>query len=158
MTAATSSQPVFDPRDPNFTGKVRASFANQRVMETLGIHIHDLQPGRIELRMPFAEAFTQQHGFLHAGILTTALDSACGYAAFSLMAAEAEVLTAEFKTNLLAPAEGSEFAFRATVLKPGRTLTVAEARAFSLSGGGEKLVASMTATLMAVYGRSDVQP
>jgi len=121
-------------------------------MQTLGIQIARLGPGEIELTMLYAPAYTQQHGFMHAGIITTALDSACGYAAFSLMPADAEVLTVEFKTNLLAPAKGERFAFRAEVVKPGRTLTVCEARAFALEHGAEeRLVASMTGTLMAIF-------
>src|ERR1700747_614031 len=102
----------FQPQDPQFQERVRASFARQRVMQTLGIEIADLQPGEIELAMPYEAAYTQQHGFTHAGIITTALDSACGYAAFSLMPADAAVLTVEFQTNLLAPAMGRRVLFR----------------------------------------------
>jgi uncharacterized protein (TIGR00369 family) len=147
---------TFVPRDARFAERVQESFARQAVMHTLGIEIARLEPGAIELTMPFAPAYTQQHGFLHAGIITTALDSACGYAAFSLMPAEAAILTVEFKTNLLAPAKGERFVFRAHVVKPGRSLTVCEARAFALDGTEERLIASMTGTLMAVYGREDV--
>ena len=107
--------------------------------------------------MPFAPAFTQQHGFIHAGIISAVLDSACGYAAFSLMPADAAVLTVEFKTNLLAPAKGDRFLFRARVVKPGRTLTVCDAQAFALEGGAdERLVATMTGTLMALFERPNV--
>jgi uncharacterized protein (TIGR00369 family) len=106
--------------------------------------------------MPPDPAYTQQHGFMHAGIITTALDSACGYAAFTLMPLDAAVLTVEFKTNLLAPAKGERFIFRAQVIKPGRTLTICEPRALALEGSKEKLVATMTGTLMAVIGRQDV--
>ena len=148
----------FVPKDPNFADRVRASFARQRVMQTLGAEIVDLQPGRIELTMPFAPEFTQQHGFIHAGIIATVLDSACGYAAFSLMPADAAVLTVEFKTNLIAPAKGEQFAFRAHVLKPGKTLTVCDARAFALDRNHmERLIATMTGTLMAVYDREGVR-
>jgi uncharacterized protein (TIGR00369 family) len=147
----------FEARDPQFADRVRASFARQRVMQTLGIEIAELSPGAVTLTMPYDAALTQQHGFLHAGILTTALDSACGYAAFSLMAAEAAVLTVEFKTNLLAPAKGDRFIFRAEVVKPGRTLTVCDARAFALGeGAGERLIATMTGTLMAVFARQGI--
>jgi uncharacterized protein (TIGR00369 family) len=125
-------------------------------MATLGIEISDLKAGEIELRMPYAAAYTQQHGFMHAGIITTALDSACGYAAFSLMPDDAAVLTVEFKTNLLAPAQGDYFLFRARVLKPGRTITVCDAQAFGVEKGKEKLVATMTGTLMALFGREGV--
>lgn len=146
--------PPFEPRDPDFERRVRESFARQAAMATLGIEIAAVVPGRVELTMPFAEALTQQHGFIHAGVLTTALDSACGYAALSLMDAEAAVLTVEFKTNLLAPAKGAAFRFRADVVKPGRTLTVCDAVAFA--EGGETPLATMTATLMAVRDRAEL--
>jgi uncharacterized protein (TIGR00369 family) len=147
----------FQPNDPNFQDRVRASFSRQRVMLTLGISITHLQPGEIELTMPYDAAYTQQHGFIHAGIISAALDSACGYAAFSLMPADAAVLTIEFKTNLLAPAKGERFKFRARVVKPGRTLTVCDAQAFAETGDtGGKLIATMTGTLMAVFERRGI--
>ncbi len=149
MTAAT----LFDPADAE---RVRASFARQTAMATLGIELASVEKGAVELRMPYAAPFTQQHGFIHAGIISTALDSACGYAAFSTMSADAAVLTVEFKVNLLAPAKGDRFVFRARVLKPGRTLTVCEAQAFAYEGDRAKLIASMTGTLMAVYGRDGI--
>ena len=136
---------------------MRASFARQQAMATLGIAIARLEPGMIELGMDYDPAYTQQHGFIHAGIITTALDSACGYAAFSLMPPDAAVLTAEFKSNFLAPAKGRRFAFRAEVIKPGRTLTVYDARAYALDdGAAERLIATMMATLMAVYERDGI--
>ena len=106
--------------------------------------------------MAHEDALTQQNGFLHAGIVSTALDSACGYAAFSLMPAEAAVLTVEFKINLLNPADGERFRFVANVVKSGRTLTICEARAYAVTGQDEKLVATMTGTLMALIGRAGV--
>src|SRR3974390_2679709 len=130
---------TFEPKDTNFAARVRGSFARQAAMQTLGVEITRLAAGEIELAMPYEAAFTQQHGFVHAGIMATVLDSACGYAAFSLMPADAAVLTVEFKTNLLAPAKGERFAFRAHVVKPGRTLTVCDARAFALSDGAENM-------------------
>ena len=148
--------PSFEPKDANFRERVAASFQRQAVMHTLGIAIVRLEPGEIELTMPYAQPFTQQHGFVHAGIITTALDSACGYAAFSLMEKDAAVLTVEFKTNLLAPAKGETFLFAAEVIKPGRTLTVCEAKAYALTDGPAKLIAIMTGTLMAVTGRDGV--
>jgi len=135
------------PPDPAFESRVRASFARQEVMKSLGIEIARLGPGEIELTMPYARAYTQQHGFVHAGIIATALDSACGYAAFSLMPVDAAVLTVEFKINLLAPARGERFSFRARVVKAGRTISVCEGRA----------VATMTCTVMAVFDREDVR-
>jgi uncharacterized protein (TIGR00369 family) len=148
---------TFQPKDPNFAERVRASFARQRMMQTLGVEIARIAPGEIELAMPYGAAFTQQHGFIHAGVMATVLDSACGYAAFSLMPADAAVLTVEFKTNLLAPAKGERFLFRAHVVKPGRTLTVSDGRAFAIDGSGEeRLIASMNGTLMAVYDRPNI--
>jgi uncharacterized protein (TIGR00369 family) len=147
----------FDPKDPDYQARVLVSFNRQSVMSTLGIELTEIGPGRIVLTMPYRVEYTQQHGFVHAGIITTALDSACGYAAFSLMPADAAVLTVEFKTNLLAPASGERFVFRANVIKPGRTLTVCEAQAFAQAMGKEKLVANMTGTLMAVFDRQGIQ-
>jgi uncharacterized protein (TIGR00369 family) len=146
----------FNSKDANFEARVRTSFARQTAMATLGIEIAELKPGEIELRMPYAIAYTQQHGFVHAGIITTALDTACGYAAFSLMPDDAAVLTVEFKTNLVAPARGDHFLFRARVLKPGRTITVCDAQAFAVEQGKERLVATMTGTLMALFDREGI--
>jgi len=143
----------FKPYDPDYSAKIETSFAKQNAMQTLGIRLIDVQPGALVLEMPYNRKLTQQNGFIHAGIITTALDSACGYAAFSLMKPDAAVLTVEFKTNLLAPAQGEYFIFRAKVLKPGRTLTISEAKAYAVKDGREKLIASMTATLMAIYDR-----
>jgi len=145
----------FEPKDKNFEARVRTSFARQTAMATLGIEITGVTAGEVELKMPYAAAYAQQHGFIHAGIITTALDSACGYAAFSLMPEDAAVLTVEFKTNLIAPARGDHFLFRARVVKPGRTITVCDAQA-SVEGGKEKLVATMTGTLMALFSREDI--
>ena len=147
----------FQAKDAHFDGRVRASFARQRVMETLGIEIVRLEPGEIELSMLYDPAYAQQHGFTHAGIIATALDSACGYAAFSLMPPEAAVLTVEFKINLLAPAEGQRFLFRGRVIKPGRMLTVCEAEAFAFADDvQQRTVATMTGTLMAVFDRRGI--
>lgn len=126
-------------------------------MRTLGVEIVRLEPGEIEFAMPYNRAYTQQHGFMHAGIIATALDSACGYAAYSLMPAGAAVLTVEFKTNLLAPAQGEAFRFRAHVVKPGKTLSFCEGRAFAIKDGEERLIATMSGTLMAVSPRYGVE-
>ncbi len=146
----------FKPRSANYGQRVRDSFARQIAMETLGITLDHVAAGRVDLSMLYDRKTTQQHGFVHAGVITTALDSAAGYAAYSLMADDAAVLTAEFKTSLLAPADGERFIFRGEVLKPGRTLTFTESRAYAVKDGSEKLIATMTATMMAVTGRSDV--
>jgi uncharacterized protein (TIGR00369 family) len=144
------------PRDPEFEIRVRASFARQEAMKTLGIEIVRVAPGEIELTMPHCPAYTQQHGFVHAGIIATALDSACGYAAFSLMPDNAAVLTVEFKINLLAPAKAERFVFRSRVVKAGRVITVSEGQALAMEAGGERPVATMTSTLMAVVGRDGI--
>lgn len=142
---------------PGYDARVRDSFARQGAMQTMGIEIVEVGPGRLELAMPYNPAYSQQHGFVHAGVITTALDSACGYAAFTLMDERAAVLSVEFKTSLLAPADGERFVFRAEVTKSGRTLSFAEARAYAVKDGREKHIASMSATLMAVMDRAGIE-
>jgi uncharacterized protein (TIGR00369 family) len=144
----------FEPKNPDYRKIASATFDAQHAMRTLGISIARLEPGEVELAMPYSRDLTQQNGFIHAGIITAGLDTACGIAAFTLMPAGCDILTVEFKTNLLAPARGERFAFRAHVVKPGRTLTVCEARAYAQADGGETLIASMTGTLMALVPRS----
>ena len=145
--------PRFEPKNPDYLEVATATFDRQPAMRTLGISIARLAPGEVDLAMAYSPAFTQQNGFVHAGIITAGLDNACGIAAFTLMPSGSDILTVEFKTNLLAPAKGERFAFRAVVVKPGRTLTVCEARAFAESDGVETLVATMTGTLMALTPR-----
>ena len=147
----------FMPKDPDDQRRVKETFNRQRVMQTLGVTLKEPEPGEIQFTMPANELYTQQHGFMHAGIITTALDSACGCAAFSLMPADAAIPTVEFKTNLVAPAKGESFVFHARVIKPGRTLTLCDAQAFAIDGGTKKLIATMSGTLMALYGRQDIQ-
>lgn len=142
------------PADPGFRQRVHDSFARQDVMRTLGATLELAEAGRVVIVMPHKAELTQQHGFVHAGIVSTALDSACGYAAFSLMPADAAVLTIEFKVNLLAPARGPWFRFEGQVVKAGRTISVAEGRAWQHeAGGAETLFATMSATIMTVQGR-----
>ena len=145
--------PRFEPKNPDYRSVAAATFERQQAMRTLGIMIARLEPGEVDLSMPYSADFTQQNGFVHAGIITAGLDNACGIAAFTLMPSGSDILTVEFKTNLLAPAKGDRFAFRAHVVKPGRTLTVCEARAFAQTGGTETLIATMTGTLMALPHR-----
>ncbi len=140
----------FEPRDPNFKGKVRQSFESQAVMATLNATLLEIDPGRVVIELPYQIALTQQNGFLHGGISATIMDSACGYAAHSLMPADAAVLTVEFKINLLAPARGERFRAVGQVRKPGKNLTLCEADLFAVATSGETLVATMTATLMAL--------
>jgi len=146
----------FLPKDKNFTKRVHDSFDRQLVMQTLGITMTGVSAGKVELEMPFDQKFTQQHGFLHAGIISTALDSACGYAAFSLMDIDAAVLTIEFKINLLAPARGIRFRFVGEVIKSGRTITVCDGKAYCIDGDTQKLIATMNGTLMAVTKRNNI--
>jgi uncharacterized protein (TIGR00369 family) len=141
------------PQDPGFEARVRAGFQRQQVMATLGARLTRVAPGETEIELPFRADLAQQHGFLHAGIVTTILDSACGAAAYSLMPADAEVLSIEFKTNLLAPARGELMVARARVVRAGRTITVCHADAVMAAGGREVHVATMTATMMTVLGR-----
>jgi len=143
----------FEPKNPDYRAIAAATFERQQAMQTLGISISRLEPGEVDLSMPYSPALTQQNGFVHAGIVTAGLDTACGIAAFTLMPPGCDILTVEFKTNLLAPAKGERFAFRASVVKPGRTLTVCAAQAFAQAGGSEILIATMTGTLMALAGR-----
>ncbi len=142
------------PADPGFAQRVQDSFARQAVMRTLGAVLEAVDAGRIVVVMPHKPELTQQHGFLHAGIVATLLDSACGYAAFSLMPADAAVLTIEFKVNLLAPARGPWLRCEGQVVKAGRTISVVDGRAWQHEAGGpETLCATMTATVMTVQGR-----
>ena len=147
----------FEPRCADYAERVRGSFARQGAMQTLGASLGLLEPGAVDIELPWAQGLTQQHGFLHAGMVATALDSACGYAGFTLMGQDAAVLTIEFKINLLAPARGERFRMEGRVIKPGRTITVCEGRAFAIENHQEKLVATMGCTLMAVTGRDNIQ-
>ncbi len=144
---------AFQPLDPAYAPRVRASFAKQRMLATLGTTLERVAPGEVEMRLPFREDLTQQHGFLHAGALTTVVDTACGYAALTLMPPGAAVLTVEFKMNLLAPGKGEAVVARARVLKAGRTLSVVAGDVLAVERGEERLVATMTATVMTVRDR-----
>jgi uncharacterized protein (TIGR00369 family) len=143
----------FEPKNPDYRAAAISTFDSQRAMRTLGISIVRLEPGEVELSMLYSADWSQQNGFIHAGIITAGLDNACGIAAYTLMPPLSDILTVEFKTNLLAPAKGERFRFRASVVKPGRTLTVCEARAIAIQKGIETLVATMTGTLMALAPR-----
>lgn len=147
---------VFNPQDPAFAQRVRESFARQTAMATIGATLVNVQPGAIEIELPYRADLCQQHGFIHAGIVTTIVDTACGYAAFSLMPPDAGVLSIEFKINLLAPAAGEKLIARGQVKKAGRTITVCEGDVFAVRDGRERLVATMLATMMTVLGRHDV--
>lgn len=141
---------MFEPRNPDFEARVRASFARQRLMATLGAEMTAVRPGEVELTLPYRADLTQQHGYLHAATVTAIADSACGYAANTLMAAGWNVLSVEFKVNFLAPALGEQFVATGRVLRPGRTLTVCAAEVWAEQPAERKLVAVMQATMMAL--------
>ena len=128
--------------------RVRGSFARQRIMATMGAVVESVEAGRVALRLPFREDLTQQHGFLHAGVIAALADSACGYAALTLAPAGCEVLSVEFKVNLLRPAVGERFVAQGRVLKPGRTLSVARGDVLARTDGRSTLIATMLATLI----------
>lgn len=137
------------PLNPSFAEAIAHSFAQQAVMQLLGAELTRVEPGVVEITLPFRADLTQQHGYLHAGVITTIADSAAGYAAFSLMPAGSEVLSVEFKINLLRPARGERFVARAEVIKPGRTLVVVRADVFGIAENAvEELVATMQGTMI----------
>lgn len=144
---------TFEPADPAFASRVRGSFGKQRLLATLGATLERVAPGEVDIRLPFREDLTQQHGFLHAGAMTSVVDTACGYAALTLMPPDVAVLTVEFKVNLLAPGKGEAVVARARVVKPGRTLTVVRGDVLAQERGEERLVATMLATMMTVRDR-----
>jgi uncharacterized protein (TIGR00369 family) len=131
-----------------FEQKVRDSFARQHFMSTLAAEITTVGRGSVEIWLPFSSRLTQQNGFVHAGAITSILDSACGYAALSVAPEKAGVLSVEFKVNLLAPAVGESFVARALVKRAGKRLAICVADAFAVKAGGEKLIATMLATMM----------
>jgi len=140
-----------DAPNPSFAQDVERSFARQAIMNLIGAELSLIEPGVIEITLPYRADLTQQRGFLHAGVVTTIADSACGYAAYSLMPAGSEVLSVEFKVNLLRPAQGESFVARAEVIKAGRTLTVVRADVFGIDGNGKReLVATMLGTMIAI--------
>ena len=148
------------PRDAEIEDRVRASFARQPLMQTLGAELQAVRPGEVEIALPFRAEHAQQHGFLHAAATTAIADSACGYAALALMPPDREVLSVEFKVNLLAPAQGDRFVAHARVIRPGRTLTVCAADVWAERGGDRVLVAAMQATMIGVdaTGRGSAPP
>jgi len=141
---------IYEPRDTDFEARVRGSFARQRAMETVGARLARVAAGEVEIELPFRADLTQQHGYLHAGVVAAVVDSACGYAALSLTEPGAEVVSVEFKLNLMAPAVGDALAARARVLRAGRNITVCAGDVYALRDGSEKLVATMLATMMTV--------
>jgi uncharacterized protein (TIGR00369 family) len=141
----------------NMEARVRESFARQTIMTTLGASLEEVESGRVVIALPYAKNLCQQHGFLHAGVVSTILDSACGYAGLSMMPEGSAVLTAEFKINLLAPAKGERFLAEGRVTKAGRTLTIAQGEVVALDGAKRTTVAIMTATLVRLEEKDGVK-
>jgi uncharacterized protein (TIGR00369 family) len=145
-----------EPRDPDFEARVRSSFARQRFMATLGASLERVAPGEIVIAFTHRAELTQQHGFLHAGVMTSIADSACGYAALSLMEPGVGVLSVEFKVNMLSPAVGERFVATGRVVRSGRTLTVCAGEVTTERDGVTVAVQLMQATMMAVRGKAGV--
>jgi uncharacterized protein (TIGR00369 family) len=145
----------FDPGDADFANRVRASFARQQMMEFIGARLTRVEPGLVEIELPFRPELTQQHGFFHAGVTSTIADSAGGYAGYTLFPADSSVLTVEYKMNLLAPADGERLVATGRVVKPGRTLTICELAVVAVKNGKETECAHGLQTLMCMHGRPD---
>ncbi|HEX6574326.1 MAG TPA: PaaI family thioesterase [Gemmatimonadaceae bacterium] len=146
----------YKPADSDFEQRVRDSFSRQNLMATLGSHLDKVEPGIVEIRLPVRSEISQQHGFVHAGAIASIADSACGYAAATLLDKDVGVLAVEFKINLLAPGAGDYLIARGRVIRSGRTLSVCQADVFAVTGDTEKVIAVMTATIMNVRGREGV--
>jgi len=138
----------YEALNPSFAREVNDSFARQSMMSLIDARLTRVEPGRVDITLPFRGDLTQQHGYLHAGIITTIADTACGYAAYSLMPPNAEVLSIEFKINLLRPGKGESFVARAEVIRPGKTVTAVRADVFAVNADNELLIATMQGTLM----------
>ena len=139
---------VFVPRNAEFESAVRESFARQTLMATLGASIARLEPGAVDLRLPYSPALCQQNGYLHAGAIASVADSANGYAAYTLAPSNTDVLAVEFKINLLEPARGSHFVACGRVIRAGRTLTICQADVFAHDGARQVLIATMLSTII----------
>jgi uncharacterized protein (TIGR00369 family) len=140
---------MHQPRNPSFAEEIRQSFVKQTIMKLIGAELTRVEPGIIEITLPYRADLAQQHGYVHAGIVTTIADSACGYAAYSLMPPDSQVLSVEFKVNLLRPAQGVSFLASAEVVKSGKTLSIVRADVFGLGHEGQReLIATMLGTMI----------
>ena len=153
--AGLSVAKPFVPVDPDYQTRVRASFARQGAMRLIGARLLALAPGRCSIELPYRDDLTQQHGYVHAGIVAALVDSAGGYAGFTLFPADASVLTVEYKLNLLAPATGERLVAEAQVVKPGRSLVVTRGEVYGESAGERTLCAIMQQTLIVLAGKPD---
>ncbi len=150
-----SEMPQFQPRDPNYAERVRASFNLQHAMSLIGAEMALVEPGYVEIHLPHKAEITQQHGFIHGGVVGMIADSAAGYAANTLTAADTSVLTVEYKMNLVAPADGQRLVARGEVVRPGRTLIVTRADVYAIRDEQWTLCAIMQQTIMAMQGKSE---
>ena len=140
----------YKPIDPNYEARIRSSFEKQGVMKTIGASLAKIAPGEVVIEFSYDPSLTQQHGYIHAGVVTTVVDSACGYAAYTLMPADSEVLSIEYKVNFMSPARGETFKGIGKVLRSGRTITVCSGDVVAVEGGKERVVAIMLATMISV--------
>ena len=147
--------PQFQPRDPNYAERVRASFRLQHAMSLIGAEMALVEPGYVEIHLPHKAEITQQHGFIHGGVVGMIADSAAGYAAMTLVPEGASVLTVEYKLNLMAPADGTALIARGEVVRPGRTLIVTRAEVVAIKDGREVSCALMQQTIMVMPGRAE---
>lgn len=145
----------FTAANPAYAARVRDSFARQAAMQLIGARLTDVEPGRCVIELPVRQDLTQQHGFVHGGIVGMIADSAGGYAGFTLMPADASVLTVEYKINMLAPATGDMLVATGEVLKAGRTLSIVRADVIARQGDRQVLIAAMQQTLMVMHGVAD---
>lgn len=140
----------YSAADEKSVARIRASFAQQGIMHTIGGILTKVEPGEVHIHFPFSKAIRQQHGFVDAGILTTVVDSACGYASSTLMPRDSEVLTVEYKVNFMSPARGADFYAIGRVVKPGRTITVCTGEVMVKDASDYKTIALIQATMMAI--------
>lgn len=147
--------PQFQPRDPGYAERVRESFGLQQAMGLIGAELVVVEPGYTEIHLPFKAGISQQHGFIHGGVVGMIADSAAGYAANTLTPADTSVLTVEYKLNLVAPADGERLVARGEVVKPGRTLIITKAEVFAIRDGKWTLCALMQQTIMAMHGKKE---
>ena len=154
-TSAISEPTAFKPGVPDYEARIRSSFGRQGAMRLLGALLVEVRPGYCAIELPYREDLTQQHGYIHAGIVSAIVDSAGGYAGYTLFPADSSVLTVEYKLNLLAPARGERLVAEGQVVKPGRTLAITRGEVYAETGGERTLCALMQQTLIVLSGKPD---
>jgi len=152
----TKAATAFQPQNPAYEARVRDSFSRQPFMEQIGANLEVIEPGYVEVHLPYSKKLTQQHGFIHGGALATIADTAAGYAAFTLMPADASILTVEYKLNIMRPGQGEKMIAKGKVIKPGRNLTIVDSDVYAVRDGEEVMCVASIQTLMALHGREDM--